>query len=263
MYRRLDATRIIETCRKLSLRITERFPDSGLSQVSKELVAIAGQAAKRADTFRRPNLILRAGVWSLILLMVGVLVQVTRSLDFEADMGHIDTFVQVLEAALGAFVLLGAAVLFLVTLETRWKRHHTLQAVHELRSLAHIVDMHQLTKDPERLLRSATSTRSSPKRTMTPFQLNRYLNYCSEMVSLTSKIAVLYVQDLQDSESLDAVDQIEDLTTGLSRKIWQKIMLLDRVAEQVATDPGALSTRPSAAAPEDVESETVDRDEGA
>ena len=49
--------------------------------------------------------------------------------------------------------LIGAAVLFLVTLEVRLRRQRALAAIHELRSLAHVVDMHQLTKHPEGLVR--------------------------------------------------------------------------------------------------------------
>ena len=45
---------------------------------------------------------------------------------------------------------------------------------------------------------------------------------------LIGKVAALYVQRFDDPVALSAVDQIEDLTTGLSRKIWQKIMIIDR-----------------------------------
>lgn len=47
--------------------------------------------------------------------------------------------------------------------------------------------------------------------------------------SLMSKIGALYVQGFPDSGALTAIDELEALTTGLSRKIWQKIMVLDRV----------------------------------
>jgi hypothetical protein len=99
-----------------------------------------------------------------------------------------------------------------------------------LRSLAHIVDMHQLTKDPERVTGPPANTESSPKRALTPFELTRYLDYCSEMLALISKAAALHVQAFDDPPTLDAVEQIEDLTAGLSRKIWQKIMILDRIS---------------------------------
>lgn len=61
---------------------------------------------------------------------------------------------------------------------------------------------------------------------MSDFELSRYLDYCSELLSLTGKVAALYVQDFQDPVVLAAVNEIEELTTGLSRKIWQKLMVL-------------------------------------
>jgi hypothetical protein len=137
VYRRLDGGHIVETLRRLELRIGERFPGSGL--------------ARRA-----------------------------------------------------------------------------LAAIHELRSIAHIVDMHQLTKDPDQFLADGSVTVTSPQRTMTRFQLARYLDYCTELLSLTSKVAALYVQDFQDPVVLAAVTDVENLTTGLSRKIRQKITIVDR-----------------------------------
>lgn len=124
-------------------------------------------------------------------------------------------------------MLIGASIFFLVTLETRLKRLKALKAIHELRSLSHIIDMHQLTKDPERVLAMGPATASSPKTTMTRFELNRYLDYCSEMLALTGKVAALYVQRFEDPQAVAAVNDIETLTSGLSRKIWQKIMMLN------------------------------------
>ena len=95
--------------------------------------------------------------------------------------------------------------------------------------MAHIVDMHQLTKDPERLLHPGDDTESSPARTFDAPQLARYLDYCSEMLALIGKVAALYVQGFPDPVALSAVDDIEDLTGSLSRKIWQKIVLLEQV----------------------------------
>ena len=63
---------------------------------------------------------------------------------------------------------------------------------------------------------------------MTEFELIRYLDYCSEMLSLTGKLAALYMQDMRDPVIIEAVNEIEDLTTSLSRKIWQKIMILQQ-----------------------------------
>jgi hypothetical protein len=132
-------------------------------------------------------------------------------------------------------VFIGAAILFLISWENRIKRQRALNALHELRALAHIVDMHQLTKDPESLFRGASGL--VPQRRMSPFELNRYLDYCSEAQSLISKIAALYVQGFQDTVLLDAVDDVEDLTAGFARKIGQKLVMLENLNRSLGSPP--------------------------
>lgn len=116
--------------------------------------------------------------------------------------------------------IFGIAVYFLLRLETRVKRGRALKMLHALRSLTHIVDMHQLTKDPA-LITSAPEG-------MSPADLGRYLDFCSDMLSLIGKVSALMVQHFDDDLVLAAVNEIETLTTGLSRKMWQKITLLER-----------------------------------
>ena len=58
---------------------------------------------------------------------------------------------------------------FLMTLEQRMKRGRVLEDLHELRSFAHVVDMHQLTKDPTQLWKGYSSTASSQVQNMTEF----------------------------------------------------------------------------------------------
>ncbi len=126
-----------------------------------------------------------------------------------------------------AALVLSLAIIALVLLML------VLKAIHELRALAHIVDMHQLTKDPESYFAPRGKTAPPAKRAMTSFELNRYLDYCSELLALISKIAALYVQDFQDPVLLDAVDDVEDLTAGFSRKIWQKITILENLGRSL------------------------------
>ena len=68
------------------------------------------------------------------------------------------------------------------------------------------------------------------KSAITQPELARYLDFSSELLSLTGKVGALYVQHFDDPVVLDAVNEVESLTTGLSRKIWQKIMLLGSAA---------------------------------
>jgi hypothetical protein len=68
---------------------------------------------------------------------------------------------------------------------------------------------------------------------MSRFEVSRYLDYCSEMLSLTGKIAALYIQEFDDDVALAAVNEVENLTTGLSRKIWQKLMIVHAMGPEV------------------------------
>ena len=155
-----------------------------------------------------------------LLVVVGVTISVS-AVPFGANLKLVE-LVAAVEAAINDVILIGAALVFLVGLESRIKRHRALKALHRLRSLAHITDMHQLTKTPERLDEDYASSASSPDNELSAFELGRYLDYCTEMLSLTGKIAAVYIQDFDDGVALQAVTEIEDLTTGLSRKIWQK-----------------------------------------
>lgn len=230
MYRSLDSEKILDTIGTLNKRITERFPGSGLSRVCEELLTIAEESHKRSAWIAKPQKSLRIITGTLVTLIIGGLLFVLANASGPRSGFDLIVLVQVSEAGLNIFLLLSAAILFLVTGETRIKRRRALKAIHELRALAHVIDMHQLTKDPERLLARRTQTPSSPKQNLSPFELERYLDYCSEMLSLIGKLAALYVQKFDDPVALAAVNEVEDLTTGLSRKIWQKIMIIDSEA---------------------------------
>lgn len=227
MYRNLDSEKIIGTIATLCKRIDERFPDSGLGRVCQELLTIAGESQRRSAWIAKPQRSLRFIIGALITIIIAGLFFVLANATWPRSGFDLVVLVQVSEAGINVFIVLSAAVLFLVTAESRIKRSRALKAIHELRALAHVIDMHQLTKDPERVLVRGMNTASSPKRNLTPTELMRYLDYCSEMLSLIGKLAALYVQKFDDPVALAAVNEVEELTTGLSRKIWQKIMTLN------------------------------------
>ncbi|MEM7236093.1 MAG: hypothetical protein AAF517_28265 [Planctomycetota bacterium] len=226
MYRELDSTRIIETNRRLEQRVAERVPDSGLAKVCRELVVVAMQSKDRCDKIRDGHAGLRIAVGFLILLIIGGLTATFFSLKSSDQAMDFATFVQLFEPGLNSLVLIGAAIIFLITGETRIKRNRAIKALGELRAVAHVIDMHQLTKDPERVRQSGFNTPSSPDVRLNEFQLTRYLDYCTEMLSILGKISALYAQNFDDPAVITAVNEVESLTTGLSRKIWQKIMIL-------------------------------------
>jgi hypothetical protein len=230
MYRALDADNIITTTQQMSHRIAERFPASGLRKVSEELLAEARQAAQTARWLAQPLIRIRVVSSLVIVAMFVAAASTLLALNQRVELfSSVSDFLQGVDAGVNEVILIGAATYFLLGWETRQKRKRALRAIHVLRSFAHIIDMHQLTKDPERPTAIKAIEPSSPTRTMTPIDLTHYLDYCSEMLSIISKIAALYVQNFDDAVTLAAVDEVEDLTGSLSQKMWQKIMILDRM----------------------------------
>ncbi len=67
---------------------------------------------------------------------------------------------------------------------------------------------------------------------MTQFELTRYLDYCAEMLALIGKLAALYADRVRDSVVIASVNDIENLTAGLGRKIWQKITIIGALEER-------------------------------
>lgn len=236
MYSELRPDHIVETIDDLRRRIEADFPGSGLSRVTAELGKLARQAGPTAGWLRRPMWGLRVGAGLGIVGIAAVLIGFLRlaggvSLRFDG----VADLLQASEAAVNEIVLLSLAIFFLWSLESRVKRSRALTALHRLRSIVHIVDMHQLTKDPQHLL----SPGASPPRRYTRYGLARYLDFCSELLSLASKLAAVHVQYLNDPVVLAAVTDIEALSEGLSGKIWQKIMILDIIRPREETERAA------------------------
>jgi hypothetical protein len=235
---------VLDTIERLLARIRERFGNCGLSRVCAQLCEIAKEDTQRAEQIGRSYIGLRALVFILVAAGVWALAWVLTLIDFSKTAAdNIYSFAQGIEAAANLTLLTGAAILSLLKLEQRLKRRRALAALHELRSIVHVIDMHQLTKDPSKFI-VGTSTPSSPPLLLNEFQMTRYLDYCSEMVSLTSKVAVLFGQSLEDQAVAEVVSDIERVGAGLSQKIWQKIIILQEL--RTTTDAAATASQNSA-----------------
>ncbi|MFP3943520.1 MAG: hypothetical protein ACLFWF_06490 [Alphaproteobacteria bacterium] len=231
MAQHLKAHKIVQTLEQLHARIRERFPGSGLAAVCADLVETARLTAARVRAARRPHLFLRTVTFVVVAAFLYALYAAARYLGLlewlpfgqHANGAEVT---QALESIVNLVILAAVAIWFLLTAEARIRRHVILGHLHELRTFAHVVDMHQLTKDPAVILGKIKPTASSPTRDMTEEELARYLDYCTEMLSLTGKLAALYEERSDDTEIIAAANDIEALTTNLGRKIWQKITLI-------------------------------------
>lgn len=221
---KLSSKKIVETIGLLQIRIEERFPSSSLARVCGNLRQTAKDTDGTIEDIQQTHFGYRFIVFVFVGLVLAFSAVAISRIDTKTSQMTLTEMLPLLDAIFNIVFLVGGAIIFLVSIENRAKRKKVQKAVNTLRCLAHVVDAQQLTKDPCYVHEKVSRTSHSPERHMNAFQLSRYLDYCSEMLSLISKVAFLYVQDYHDAQATNAVKDLEDLTNGLSRKIWQKIM---------------------------------------
>lgn len=229
-FKSLNSAHIIETLDRLADRVRERFPDASLNNVVTEVIELGKRDRRRSERLARPYIFLRMGTAAAILGAVVALgymgYWLYSAIGVNGNGADIFTVFEGVEAGLNIVILAAVAIFTLSRIEERLKRSLALDDLHELRSIAHIIDMHQLTKDPTAVLKLGPRTESSPTREMSDFELSRYLDYCAELLSLAGKIAALYAQNSRDPVVIAAVNDIESLTSNMSAKIWQKIIIV-------------------------------------
>ncbi|MBN1124047.1 MAG: hypothetical protein JXA82_03505 [Sedimentisphaerales bacterium] len=222
----LQSVKIIGTIEQLRLRILDRFPRSGLSQICTQFLTIAKETDRQIEWIERPNWFYRLAVVFIIIVAAVAFVYIIGAMELELGNLSPADLATIIDSTFNEVILIGAAVVFLVSIEVRAKRRKVVKSVNRLRCLAHIIDAHQLTKDPNIAPDSKGNTTHSPKRELSPYELNRYLDYCTELLSLVGKVGFLYVQHFNDPVAVKSVNDLESLTTGMARKIWQKIIMI-------------------------------------
>jgi hypothetical protein len=255
LFTELDSNKVFVTLERLTARINERFPASGLVSVSRQLGELDRQRAGVLATLQRPMIALRAFTAVGLLALAGLVVLIGSVLmgGLTADLTGWSNFLQTLESVGNEVIFVAVAMLFVGNLEARYKRRMALRSLHSLRCAAHVIDMHQLTKDPVVLLSPAyRPSASSPQRSKSEIELARYLEYCCELLAILGKLGALHLQYLDDPVVFTAVSELETLTQGMANKIWQKIMLFDFIefqddhAKLHSTERSIASSDPSA-----------------
>jgi hypothetical protein len=66
----LHTNEIQRTCKELSVRIRERFPDARLNNTCLELLRLADEIDKTNAWIKRPNFFIRGGSWICIIVLV-------------------------------------------------------------------------------------------------------------------------------------------------------------------------------------------------
>ena len=268
-YQHLDGAAVRHSAATLQRRIHARFPRRSLWEVGGELLALVDEVIEGGGISRRrirtARALSRLGVLAVLLVFGTAIALAAASIwaDPEA-LGPVD-WLPLLETVVNDLVFAGIAIFFLLAVPQRMERARVLRVLHRLRSLAHVIDMHQLVKVPERLpgppgtasptagttphgasraASSGSSSGTAPSEPsgasapserdgeldMTRAEMTQYLDYCTEMLSLVGKTAALFAEDTTDGDVLDAVEGIETLTSDMARKVWQKIAIIQEQA---------------------------------
>lgn len=235
-YRRLDPGQVAATVDQLCSGIDAALPGRSIGKVAAEVRQMVDKVADEAVARRRQYAMLRAasGAFVVVIAVATGVAVVLAAIDAARAAGDLHAFdwSPLLESAINDLGFAAVAIFFLISLPARYRRRHTLHDLHELRSLAHVVDMLQLTKSPDLLRHSgsatATATATDPEEgtDLDGPEMRRYLDFYSQLLSLVAKIAALAAQENDDAVVLDTVSEIETLTVGISRKIWQKLSLV-------------------------------------
>ena len=226
---KLEPVPVIGTARRLRDRVGARFPDRGIHRVAQELVSLTEQVADTSAGSRRRTRLVRTASHTVIGIVVLVALVAfgfaVEAAFTEAPDNGLD-WLPLIESAVNDIVFVALAVVLLYSFPERVQRSDLLAKLHRLRSLAHIIDMHQLTKEPESLRDAFVNGTDGADVDLTPEQIEYYLEYCTELLSLVGKAAALCAEESQDEIVLNTVSTIESLTMGMSRKVWQKITVL-------------------------------------
>jgi hypothetical protein len=227
---RLESGYVEKTVGRLEARIRARFPDRRLGDAAHSLLTAVPQIHDgfEASKSRRRRIRWAARAASVVIVVVAVAALVLALKDpVMKGTNSSDAWLPIIESTVNDLIFCSLAVFFLWALPERLERRTLLDLLHRLRSLAHVVDMHQLDKDPEQARRDYHPTSvSPPRRIMDADELHHYLDYCSELVSLIAKTAALCAERTSDPVVLTTVSEIETVTAHMSQKIWQKISLL-------------------------------------
>ena len=219
-----------------SARIRARFPDRRLGNVAAELGTavpeIHGGFEESKARRRQVRLVSRVTSVAVVVLASPSSPCALRDA-FTRGTEHSFDWVPLVESLINDIVFTAIAVFFLWAMPERLERRTLLDLLHRLRSLAHVVDMHQLDKDPEQARADYVPTAKSRRHRMNAEDAAPLLRLLQRARLPDRKTAALCAERTSDPVVLHTVSEIETLAA--------QIVAEDLAEDLVATR--ALSSR--------------------
>ena len=235
-FNNLDPQKIVDTIERLSQRVSERFPDSGLTNVCSRLHDISENMKKRAEWIGRPVYWLRAITWLICFAILSMaiarfyyLAEPTAPLGSGGSRRRRRWLRDSAGGGPERHCFDSAAIFFFLTLETRYKRQRALKAIHELRTVAHIIDHASVDEGPasDHVQTGLFVNGIVSQAADDPVSIATLPGVLQRNAVIDGKIAAVYVQEFDDGVALTSATELETLTTGLSNKIWQTAPILE------------------------------------
>ena len=228
-FRKIDVTQIVSTAERLLRRSRERFPEAGLNELLSELLETSEASHGAVAKASRPAWWLRVILVACLVGFTSFLLWVSRLVRSSDDIMNVTVLVQTIWACVELLAVFGGSVVVMFSAEGKLRRRPLIKILSELRSLAHIIDLHQMPLLPPDLRSSLPPTASSPVSgsSMEAALLARYLGYSVEALGLVGLLSAYCAQDVSDQKVLDLAEQTENLALGLSQKITNKIGMVD------------------------------------
>ncbi|MCW2758887.1 MAG: hypothetical protein JWO46_2633, partial [Nocardioidaceae bacterium] len=236
----LDRQLLADSLERLHQRISARLPDQNLTALAASIKTSVPDAHARYEA--TAHRLQRISGWtraiSVVFVLAVAVALVLALADFSRSSHDGADWLSLVNTVVGDLVYAAVAVAFLRAVPERLTRSSLTHVLHELRSTAHVIDMHQLGKDPERLRDDYEATGASihphlPHKESAAARradLHHYLTYCIELLGLVSKSAALCAESSGDPVVLSMVNDVESLTSDMSQKIFQKLALLPKDA---------------------------------
>ena len=229
---KLNPDEISRTLAELRKRMLEAVGRRGIVDICDEIDRLAKVSKVRCMRLARVDWGRRCLPWlhALVILVIAAVAILdpefrTRFTNLAFSHGGQDHSWLIFPASLT--LQIPAAWIFgsLVNLERSAKRKRALRYLHEIRSVIHIVDMHQLSKSPHQSL----TVPEGAYMPLSPEKLLPYLRFCIDLLSLTSKVAALYAESSEDPLVIECVSDLGELTSNLSGEIWQRIGIIQNL----------------------------------
>ena len=140
---------IIATAERLTIVSPRAFPKPDCAAFAPNSCRCRATSRQARKQLERPIWWVRAIAAAAVIAGAAVFIFVGTILPFDRfAQGGVEESVQGIEASVNTLMLAGLGLLALIRAEETIKRKRVFRELHGLRSLIHVIDMHQLTKDP-------------------------------------------------------------------------------------------------------------------